>query len=75
MYDCPFDNLSIAEAHMDQSEDSWQEYLDSLPLCEICNEPIQQNKAVHYNDQWCCENCEDEFWENIREDFLEPTVI
>ena len=48
-----------------------QEWLDSLPLCECCGEPIQQEKAIHYNDQWCCEDCEDTFWQGIREDFLE----
>ena len=51
-----------------------QEWLESLPICEICKQPIQQEKAVYYNDQWCCEECEDEFWENIREDFLESVV-
>lgn len=45
--------------------------LESLPLCEICGEPIQQEKAVYYNNQWCCEECEAEFWQGIREDFLE----
>lgn len=47
--------------------------LESLPVCCICDEPIQQEKAVYYNDEWCCEDCEDEFWQNIREDFLENT--
>lgn len=48
--------------------------LDKLPLCECCNHPIQQEKAIYYNDQWFCENCEDEAWEAIREDFLESTT-
>ncbi len=48
-----------------------QAKLDKLPICNCCGEPIQQEKAVYYNDQWCCEECEDEFWQDIREDFLE----
>lgn len=51
-----------------------QAKLEKLPICEICKEPIQQEKAIYYNDQWCCKECEDEFWQNIREDFLERTV-
>lgn len=58
-----------AERHM-QDQD---EQLEKLPVCECCGEPIQQEKAVYYNDQWCCEDCEDEFWRSIREDFLERT--
>ena len=50
-----------------------QEMLERLPVCECCNNPIQQEKAVYYNDQWCCMECEDEFWQSIREDFLERT--
>ena len=45
--------------------------LDKLPVCECCGEPIQQEKAIYYNDQWCCEDCEREFWQSIRDDFLE----
>ena len=51
-----------------------QEQLEKLPVCECCGEPIQQEKAIYYNDQWCCEECESEFWKNIREDFLERVV-
>lgn len=47
--------------------------LEKLPLCECCGEPIQQEDAIYYNDQWCCEDCEDIFWLSIREDFLERT--
>ena len=45
--------------------------LMKLPVCECCGEPIQQEKAVYYNDQWCCEECETDFWKDIRSDFLE----
>jgi formylmethanofuran dehydrogenase subunit E len=61
------DNYDMWEQH-DREE---QAKLDELPVCEICQEPIQQEKAIYYNDQYCCEECEREFWQNIREDFLE----
>ena len=48
-----------------------EEMLEKLPVCECCGKPIQQDKAIYYNDQWCCEDCETEFWQNIRDDFLE----
>lgn len=47
--------------------------LDKLPICELCRQPIQQEKAVYYEGQWCCEDCESDFFYNIREDFLELT--
>jgi Zn finger protein HypA/HybF involved in hydrogenase expression len=64
------DNFALWEAQ-DREE---QERLDRLPLCECCNQPIQQEKAVYYNDQFFCEDCESEAWEAIREDFLESTT-
>lgn len=48
-----------------------EEKLANLPECTICGNPIQQEKAVYYNDQWCCEKCESDFWQGIRDDFLE----
>ena len=48
--------------------------LQRLPICEKCKNPIQQEKAVYYNDQWICEECESDFWKDIREDFLESVV-
>lgn len=63
------DNFTLWEAH-DREE---RERLDRLPLCECCNQPIQQEKAVYYNDQWFCEDCEDEAWALIRDDYLEST--
>ena len=26
--------------------------LEELPICECCGKPIQQERAVYYNDQW-----------------------
>lgn len=51
-----------------------EEQLEKMPVCECCGEPIQQEMAIYYNDQWCCGECESDFWQNIREDFLERTI-
>lgn len=45
--------------------------LSKLPICNCCGEPIQQDKAIYYNDQWVCRECESDFWMDIRDDFLE----
>lgn len=54
-------------------DDYDREVTDKLmkyPCCEICDNPITDEKAIYYNDQYCCKNCEEYFWMNIREDFL-----
>lgn len=48
--------------------------LQKLPICDKCKNPIQQESAVYYNDQWICEECESDFWQDIRSDFLEKVV-
>lgn len=49
--------------------------LDKLPVCECCGKSIQQERAVYYNNQWCCEECEYDFWHDIRDDFLEGVDV
>ena len=61
----------VADFHNHDAEQ--ERKLARLPVCCICQEPIQQEKAVYYNDQWVCGEHEWEFWQNIREDFLEST--
>ena len=61
-------------ADFERHDAEQQAQLDKLPICECCKEPIQQEKAIYYNYQWCCEECEREFWQDIREDFLERVV-
>lgn len=51
----------------DREQEKW---LEKLPVCNMCGNPIQQDKAIYYNDQWICEECERDFWQEIREDFL-----
>lgn len=68
-----FTDNPVRDFHAYDSEQERQ--LEKLPICEKCKNPIQQEKAVYYNDQWICENCESEFWEDIREDFLEVVML
>lgn len=50
--------------------------LDRLPRCSCCKEHIQQAEAVYYDGNWCCEECEDEFfYKKIRKDFLCDTGL
>lgn len=65
------DNYDLWVEH-DLEQERW---LESLPVCEKCKQPIQQEKAIYYNDQWICEDCESEFWEDIRSDFLERIEV
>ena len=51
-----------------------QEELDELPVCSCCGEPITQDVAIYYNDQWICRDCESDFWQDIRSDFLESVA-
>ena len=64
------DNYDMFEIYDAQKE----KRLKKLPICCKCENPIQDEKAIYYNDQWCCEECETDFWNNIREDFLESVV-
>lgn len=59
------------ERDFDRYDRELADKLDRLPRCCCCDEPIQQEEAIYYNDQWCCKECESEFWDDIREDFLE----
>lgn len=62
-------------ADFERNEAEKEEWLMKLPTCSCCGEPIQQEKAVYYNDQWCCKDCESDFWQDIREDFLESVDV
>ena len=41
-----------------------------LPVCAFCGEPIQQESAVFYNNQWFCEDCEDVVFDAVRKELL-----
>ena len=46
------------------------------PKCSVCDETIFQSHAVYWNetDEWVCEECEWDFWKQIRKDYLQRTV-
>lgn len=54
------DNYSQWEAR-DRDQNRW---LESLPKCKCCEEPIQQEMAYHRNGEWICDAC----LENCREE-------
>ena len=63
------DNYDLFEAD-DRRKAKW---LEKRPICCICGESIQDENMIYYNDQHCHPliECEMEFWQGIRGDFLE----
>lgn len=47
------DNMDIYYAY----ERDREKELESLPLCCMCGEHIQQEDAVHLNGEWFCDDC------------------
>lgn len=41
-------------------ESDLQDELDKLPKCCQCGEPIQQDRAVCFNDEYICDSCLDD---------------
>lgn len=60
------DPVRDAEAYYNALE----EKLAKQPVCCRCKEHIQQEFAVQHNGKWYCEECEDDAWEEIREEHL-----
>lgn len=50
-----------------------EEALLKCPKCCECGEHIQEEKAIKYNGEWYCKDCEEYAWKQIREEFLENT--
>lgn len=63
------DPVADWDRHCDEEEDA----LARLPKCSVCGWPIQQEEAVNYEGEWVCEDCEAEFWDVLRKQFLERT--
>lgn len=65
------DNYGRWEAHDNEKE----RRLARRPICCICKEHIQEEKMISYNGKCCCplDECEWEFWQIMREDFMEDT--
>ena len=45
-----------------------QRWLDSLPKCCECREPIQQEDAVRIDGHWYCDECLDLMREPVGDD-------
>lgn len=43
-----------------QHEAEQESWLDKLPLCEYCEEPIQDEYAYYIEGSWFCESCMNE---------------
>ena len=52
------DNYSMWKRH----DDRQQAELDRRPRCEHCGEPIQDEKAVQFNDSLFCLGCIEEYY-------------
>lgn len=50
-----FTDDPLADFHRYDSEQ--EEKLEHLPRCGYCNEPIQQEMAVHIENDWYCDEC------------------
>ena len=44
--------------------------LEEMPTCCACGEHIQEEKAVCYEGQWYCRDCELDAWADIRKHYL-----
>lgn len=51
----PYTDDPIADFNRHDSEQ--QKYLDELPVCCGCGEPIQQDDAVCIDGDWICDDC------------------
>lgn len=43
--------------------------LELLPICDICNEPIQDEYLYDINAEFVCETCLERFFQKRTEDF------
>ncbi len=55
-------------ADFNHHDDECQRYLDSLPVCKECDQPIQQETAVCIKGNYYCDDCLDDLRESIGDD-------
>lgn len=58
------DNYDQWESH-DRKQADW---LNSLPECDICGQPIQQEMAFHKDGFWICHECYEGNQKEVMED-------
>lgn len=54
------------EQDLARHEREEQQYLESLPVCDICGEPIQSDWTWVINGENYCEDCMEEFMHDCR---------
>ena len=54
-------------ADFNRHEAEKQKWLERLPVCCCCDEPIQQEKAVRMDGLWYCDECLDDMREDTEE--------
>ena len=50
-------------ADFERHDAKQQKKLERLPVCCCCEEHIQQEKAVHMDGRWYCDDCLDDMRE------------
>lgn len=55
------DNYDLWEAR-DREQNEW---LERLPKCAECGQPVQQEMAVRIDGKWYCDSCLDDFREEV----------
>lgn len=46
-------------------ESAQERWLESLPTCECCGQPIQQDTALHIGKDWYCDECVRDMYESL----------
>lgn len=60
--------LGWAEQDLARREREEQKYLDSLPVCDCCGEPIQSVFTYVIDGENFCEDCAEEWLKDLRVD-------
>lgn len=60
------DMVDFFEAH-DRKQ---QKRVRRLPVCDYCNEPIQEDSFFEINDEFICEDCLEKFFRKVVDDYL-----
>ena len=53
MFGCPYDNSTLAEAHLNKQEAE----LEGCPVCAWCKEPIQDDYGYEMEEGVVCPHC------------------
>lgn len=47
-----------------------QAWLDKLPKCSECGQPIQDDEAYYINDEWICQECLNNNYKRWVDDYI-----